>query len=153
MTDCIRRHFLVYVATCLLTLLYRTTCALTIRDYLHSIGCAVYFSWHEPPYNHIWSISNLRRLFSRSMNHRTTIYGEPSNRSRILSCYLSTCMDFTYVLLRMNYPTKLTCSSVGQAGFCCHFPGTNDRTRFTLMWGLLRLAPIKMLLVKKTLIK
>ena len=49
---------------------------------------------HEPPYDHIWSISNLRCLFSHSMNHHTTIYGEPVIEVRFLSCYIHTCMDF-----------------------------------------------------------
>ena len=46
---------------------------------------AVYNFVTGPPYDHIWSASNLRRLQLRDMDHRTTIYGA----SVILAVYFS----------------------------------------------------------------
>ena len=57
-TDCTRCHLLVNP-----TIPYHVCVNNKRLYYPHSITCAVYFSWHEPPYDHIWSISNLCRLF------------------------------------------------------------------------------------------
>ena len=99
-----------------------------------SVIFTIYNSWHEPPYDHIWSVSNLRPF---------TTSWHASNLSTIF-VVLHTHLYGFHVLFPctvVHEPPYQTYSSVWCAGFCRPFPRMNYRTDSTLVWGSLRLAP------------
>ena len=87
-----------------------------------SVIFAVYFSWHEPPYDHIWRASNRSTIFVVLHTH---LYG----------------FHVIYPCIIAHEPPYQTYSSVGQAGFRCRFPRANDRTRFHVRVGLAQARP------------